>query len=234
MTCSLFQYQIWIAHFQWTSFIISVSKFRRDRNRFWAGLILYISENNPCRPLNDRPNFPNLELIAIEIRQNKRRWLFIGIYKSPSQSGDEFTNRFSLIIDYYSPYYENLILIGDFNLSTENQHLDVLIQAYNLNNLINKPTCIQSNTPTRIDLILINKKNLFKLSNTFETGISDHHKLVSTILKSGSFKWTPKIKIYRSYKKFELENFNRILKDKLEKLKSLLCWIWKSIFKRIK
>ena len=61
-------------------------------------------------------------------------------------------------------------------------------------------------TPTCIDLILTNKKNLFKLSNTFETGILDHHKLVSTILKSGSFKGTPKIKIYRSYKKFELEN----------------------------
>ena len=53
---------------------------------------------------------------------------------------------------------------------------------------------------------------------TFETCISDHHKLASTILKSGSFKGTPKMKIYRSYKKFELENFNRILKDKLENL----------------
>ena len=86
-----------------------------------------------------------------------------------------------------------------------------------MNNLINEATCFQSNTPTCTDLILTNKKDLFKLSNTFETGISDHHKLVSTILKSGSFKGTPKVKIYRSYKKFELENFNRILKDKLEK-----------------
>ena len=59
---------------------------------------------------------------------------------------------------------------------------------------------------------------MFKLSNTFETDISDHHKVVSTILKSGSFKGTPKIKIYRPYKNFELENFDRILKDKLEKL----------------
>ena len=92
------------------------------------------------------------------------------------------------------------------------------MQAYNLNNLINKPTCFQSNTPTCIELILTNKKDLFKLSNTFEADITYHHKLVSTILKSGSFKGTPKIKIYRSYKKFEFENFNRILKDKLEKL----------------
>ena len=89
-----------------------------------------------------------------------------------------------------------------------------------MNNLIKKPTYFQSNTPTCIDLILTNKKDLFKLSNTFETGISDHHKLVSTILKSGSFKGKSKIKIYRSYKNFELENFDRILKDKLEKLKN--------------
>ena len=159
-----------------------------------------------------------MELITIEIHQNKRRWCFIGIYKSPSESVNEFTNRLSLIIDYYPPKYENLILIRDFNFSIENQHLDALIQAYNLNNLINKSTCFQSNTPTYINLILTNKKSLFKFSNTFETGVSDHHKLVSTILKSGSFKGTTKIKIYGSYKTFELENFNRILKDKLENL----------------
>ena len=127
-----------------------------------------------------------MELIAIEIHQNKRRWLFIGIYKPPSQSDNEFTNRLSLIIDYYSSKYENLILIGDFNLPTEKEYLDALIQVYNLNNLINKPTCFQSNTPAYIDLILTDKKNLFKLSDTFETGISDHHKLVSTILRGES------------------------------------------------
>ena len=70
---------------------------------------------------------------------------------------------------------------------------------------VNKPTSFQSNKPTRIDFILNNKTKLFKLSNTFETGISDHHKLVSTILKSGSFKGTSKIKIYRSYKNLSVQ-----------------------------
>ena len=42
--------------------------------------------------------------------------------------------------------------------------------------------------------------------------------VLKTIMKSGRFKRTSEIKIYRSYKKFELENFNRILKDKLENL----------------
>ena len=196
--------------------IFGFKDFMRYLNRFGCGLILYINENIPCKPLNNHPTFSNLELIAIEIHQNKRRWLFIGIYKSPSQNDDEYTKILSLIIDYYLPKCEKLILIGDFNLSTENQHLDALIETYNLNNLINKTTCFQSNKPTCTDLILTNKKNLFKLSSTLETGISDHHKLVLTILKSVSFKGTPKMKIYRSFKKFELENFDRILKDKLE------------------
>ena len=58
------------------------------------------------------------------------------------------------------------------------------------------------------------------LSNTFQTSLSDHHKLVSTILKSGSFKGTPKIKMCRSFKKFNIQNFNRTLKDKLKDLSS--------------
>ena len=96
--------------------------FRRDRYRFGVGLIIYINESILYSPLNDHPTFSNLKLIAIEIHQNKRRWLFIGTYKPPSQSDSELTKRLSLIIDCYSPKYENLILIGDFNLSTENQY----------------------------------------------------------------------------------------------------------------
>ena len=209
LNCFLFQNQSRIVHFQRTGF-------RRDRNRFGGRFILYLNENIPCRLLNDQLTFFNLYLVTTDAHQSKHIWLFIGIYKPPSQSDNEFTNRLNLIIDYYLPKYENLILMGDFNLSTENQHLDALIQAYNLNNLIKKPTCFQSNKPICIGLILANKENLLKLSNTFETGILDHHKLVSTILKSGSFKGKPKMKIYRSYKKFKLEHFNRTLKDKLE------------------
>ena len=40
---------------------------------------------------------------------------------------------------------------------------------------------------------------MFKLSNTFETGLSEHHKPICTILKSGGFKGAPIEKIYRSY-----------------------------------
>ena len=112
------------------------------------------------------------------------------------QNDIEFLNRINSILDHYLTTYENIILIGDFNLCVGNTYLEATLENYDLNNLINMPTCYQSNNPTCIDLILTSKKNLFKLSDTFETGLSDHHKLISTILKSGGFKGRPKEKIY--------------------------------------
>ena len=79
--------------------------------------------------------------------------------------------------------------------------------------MIKEPECFQSNNPSQIDLILTNQKSMYKFSNTFETGISDHHKLISTISKSGSFKGTPRIKVHRSYKSFNSVNFKNNLSN---------------------
>ena len=103
--------------------------FRRDRNRFGGGLILYINENIPCKPLSNHPMFSDLELMAFELHQSKRKRLFLGIYKPPSQNDIEFLIRISLILDYYLPTYENFVVIGDFNLPVENSHLEAIIQA---------------------------------------------------------------------------------------------------------
>ena len=61
---------------------------------------------------------------------------------------------------------------------------------FNLESLINTPTCFQSEKPRCIDLILTNKKSLFKNSKTFEDGISDHHQFVSTSLSLNTFRVT--------------------------------------------
>ena len=55
---------------------------------------------------------------------------------------------------------------------------------FNLESLINTPTCFQSEKPRCIDLILTNKNSLFKNSGTFEVGISDQHHLVLTSVRS--------------------------------------------------
>ena len=62
-----------------------------------------------------------------------------------------------------------------------------------------------------------------KLSNHFGTGISDHHKLISTVAKSGSFKGRLREKIYRSYRSFYVETFKKRLSGKLSRLESNSC-----------
>ena len=115
-------------------------------------------------------------------------------------------------------------------MSIENVQLNTLLQLFNLNALINSPTCYQSHIPTCIDHILTNQKSLFKFSKTFETGLSDHHKLISTTMKSGSFKGPPKKKIYRYYKNFDIANFSCTLKGNLEKVNDTSYKSFESIF----
>ena len=79
-------------------------------------------------------------------------------------------------------------------MSIENVHWNTLLQLFNLNALLNSPTCYQSHIPTCLVHILANQKPFFIFSSTFETGLSDHYKLILTTMKSGSFKGQPKRK----------------------------------------
>ena len=55
-------------------------------------------------------------------------------------------------------------------------------------------------------------------SMTLETGISDHHKMIMTIFRSTFAKGKPKTFYYRCYKKFNLEQFQMELKEKLDEI----------------
>ena len=61
---------------------------------------------------------------------------------------------------------------------------------------------------------------MYKLSNTFETEISDHQKLISTVAKSGSFKGRPREKTYRIYGSFHIATCKKSLSDISSRLQS--------------
>ena len=66
-----------------------------------------------------------------------------------------------------------------------------------------------------IDLILTNRKYCFKHTSTFETGLSDHHHLIYSMLKTTFKKEESKQFIYRDYKNFDTTNFQMDLESKL-------------------
>ena len=147
------------ASFPKTQFKINGCKcFRHDRNKYGGGLIFYVSEGTPCKILTNQTVSSNVEMMTIEFHQMKCKWLLLGAYKPPIQSDLEFAEEIIRTLNHYVPSYENIILLSDLNMTTENLHLNNLIQIFNLNALIKTPTCYQSHNPSCIDNILTNQK----------------------------------------------------------------------------
>ena len=90
---------------------------------------------------------------------------------------------------------------------------------YKLKALNKEPTCFKNNmNPSCIDLFLINCPKSFESALTMETGLSDFHKLIVTVLKVKHEKVPPKIIQYRDYKNFDSTRFFEKLQVKLTHL----------------
>ena len=79
-------------------------------------------------------------------------------------------------------------------------------------------TCFKGSV-SYIDLILTNRKYSFKNTTSYETGLSDHHHMILTMLKTTFQQKEPKCLIYRDYKNFIFENFKSDLQEALQSCK---------------
>ena len=100
------------AQFKITAFKIS----RYDRNRFGGGLLLYVNDKIPSKFLDKHSISTDIELIAVEFHQNKRKWLFLCVYKPPNQNDTVFVETISATTKEYSAQYEHTVIFGDLNL----------------------------------------------------------------------------------------------------------------------
>ena len=157
--------------------------FRKDGNKNGGCLLLYVNEGIPCKLINSYDLKEGSEIIVSEFGISNKKWLLLGNYKPSSQNELSFVNEIKFLLNFFSSSYENFLLLGDFSLLTENPNFKNLLNSFDLESLSKIPTCYKSSSPTCIDLILTNKKNIFMKSTTFETGMSDFHKLKTTILR---------------------------------------------------
>ena len=100
------------------------------------------------------------------------------------------------------------------------QQIRTFINTYDLKNLVKEPTCFKADNPRCIDLILTNRYRSFQHTTTFETGLSDFHKMIVTVLKTAYTKSGPTVTNYRDYKKFSEQAFKRELKEELDSIKT--------------
>ena len=88
----------------------------------------------------------------------------------------------------------------DFNMTTSNPIPSEFLDTFALSSLYIDPTCFKnSKNPSCINLLPTNAKPNFMKTNVFETVISDHHKMISTIIKLHFAKESPKTTYYRDY-----------------------------------
>ena len=87
-----------------------------------------------------------------------------------------------------------------------------------MKNLVKQNTCFKNpDKPTCTDLILTNRRLTFQYTNTFETSLSDFHKLTSSARKQHFPKQKPRVVIHQQYKNcrndyFRIELENALLK----------------------
>ena len=74
-------------------------------------------------------------------------------------------------------------MLGDFDLNPSHTQLSAFMEDYNYYNLMKNNTCFKGDGSC-IDLILTNRKYCFRNPSSFETGISVHHHLIYSMLKT--------------------------------------------------
>ena len=131
---------------------------------------MYINEDIPFKIIQNSSPLPTLEVLPIGIKLGRFTFLLTGLYKPPSVSEKELLLHLNKTHNFFSTKYENITLIGDFNMQPGNKNLKDFCDLNQLEHLILKPTCYKGKTPSTIDLIITNHKTSFMKSDTCETG----------------------------------------------------------------
>ena len=155
--------------------------YRLERGSNGGGILLYISDDIPsCLLLNSNKT----ESILAEIDFRKKKWLICASNNPHKSNISNHLHHLGKGLDNYKENYDNILLLGDFNSEFSEPCFNVFCDNYNFKNLLKEPTCykIPDNTSC-IDLFLTNRLRSFQCTTTIETGISDFHKLVVTVLK---------------------------------------------------
>ena len=113
------------------------------------------------------------------------------------------------MLEFYSTRYDEVIIPGDFNIEAENRVMKDFLQERTCYNMMKQNTCFKGDRGSCIDLLIANSKlKLVEIEiNTFETGLSDHHRMKYTILKTKFEKFEPKKLLYRNFKQLDSEQF---------------------------
>ena len=86
-----------------------------------------MNSNIPSKVLKIPDCFNDIQLVPVEINLKKQKWLFITTSAPPSQCNNYFIIELTKILDKCRGFYENTVILGDFNMQPTNQILETFL-----------------------------------------------------------------------------------------------------------
>ena len=163
-----------------------------------------------------------MEGIFLEINLRKIKFLLFGGYRSDHPKygiGKEiFLKQLTSAVDKYNAY-DKFLLAGDFNIPNNDEVLEDFMADLDCKCLVKEPTCFKSNeNPSKIDLFITNFPLSFQNTTAIDTGLSDFHRMIVTVMKNAMPKSQPKEIQYRNLNTIDNAIFDNCLRDKLQEL----------------
>ena len=131
--------------------------FRLDRTAKGGGILLYIREDIPCRCIKQTTLNNSFEGFFVELNLRSKKWLLGCSYNHHKENIASHLSNASTALDKLCRDYENIILLGDFNVEVKEKNISDFMVTYNLKSLVKQKTCFKNpDNPSCIDLILTN------------------------------------------------------------------------------
>ena len=159
--------------------------YRRDRNAHGCGILVYF-RNNITSKLLKIENLPSdIEAIFIEMNIKSKKWLLCCTYNPNKSLIENHLRQLQKQLEAFSERYEYFLIMGAFNDDISDSSMISFCTLFKLKGTVKEPTCYKNpENHSCIDLFLTNSPRSFRNTYLYETGLSDFHKLVVTILRS--------------------------------------------------
>ena len=129
-----------------TQFLLNNFKkpYRLDKTKTSGGLLVYVMQGIPSKPLYNFTLPKDFQVIPFEITLKNQKWLIISVYNPDRNDGNLFLENLTMLLDFYLRSYDSYVIIGDMNLEPDRNPMKQFIDDNNIYNLIKKPTCFKS------------------------------------------------------------------------------------------
>ena len=203
--------------------IPSFNLHREDIGR-GGGVCIYVKDYlkvNEIKKCNDKQE--GVESIWLSVQHRFLPSFIIGcLYRHPKASAETF--------NFISDVFKNILLrnkhvfiFGDFNdnLLSQGNRMSKLISSLKLEQLVNKPTRITSNSATLIDLMITNNKDMITELDVLPSPIADHE-AISVLINITKPKRLPIFKTYRCLQNYSTDIICNLLMNETTILNNIL------------